>query len=136
MIFQLPFGSHTRFLESLSDIPHLQSTLHSRYIGFMKGIEASKKPHLNLLFMMLKDNKMSNTGQNVDFLMKKYQFSEIQELFMNKSMIKYMRVYELQKEELWKTKIIEELCLMKLGLLEASLNEHEIDFLLEEISAN
>ena len=55
---------------------------------------------------------------------------------MNQSMNFFSIVYELQKEELWKPRIIEELCLIKLGLLEASLVEHKIDFMLEEISAN
>ena len=45
----------------------------------------------------------------------------------------FRRVYELTEEEVWKPKIIEELSLMKLGLLESHLYEDEIEVLLEDI---
>ena len=34
IIWDLPHPTHTRFLESLSPVPHLESTLYARYIGF------------------------------------------------------------------------------------------------------
>ena len=133
MIFKLPYSCHTRFLESLTEIPHLQSVLHSRYVGFMKKVGESLEPNLKFLFALLKDNKTSNTGRNVDFLVKRYDFSDIHELFRKKQDIKHTRVYELTEDQLWKPKIIEELSLMKLGLLESLLDEDEIDSLLEDI---
>ena len=54
---------------------------------------------------------------------------------MSKNLIKVTRVYDLPKEEEWKPKIIEELCLMKMNLLESAIEEDEIDFLLDEISS-
>ena len=133
MVFKLPYSCHTRFLESLTEIPHLQSVVHSRYVGFLKKVGDSKEPILKFLFALLKDDKTSNTGRNVDFLKKKYDFCDIQELFQKKHDIKHTRVYELTEEEFWKPKIIEELSLMKLGLLESHLNEDEIEVLLEDI---
>ena len=65
--------------------------------------------------------------------MKKYEFSDIHELFRNKHEIKHTRVYQLTEDELWKPKIIEELSLIKLGLLESHLDEDEVEFLLEDI---
>ena len=85
--------------------------------------------------MLLKHNKKSNTGQNISFLIEKYKFSELDELLMSKNLIKFTRVYDLPKEEEWKPKIIEELCLMKMNLLESAIEEDEIDFLLDEISS-
>ena len=133
MVVKLPYSCHTRFLESLTEIPHLQSVLHSRYVGFMKKLEESKEPNLKFLFALLKDNQISNTGRNIEFLMKKYEFSDIHELFRNKHEIKHTRVYQLTEDELWKPKFIEELSLMKLGLLESHLDEDENEFLLEDI---
>ena len=77
---------------------------------------------------------MSNTGNNIDFLLKKYDLVCVQNLFEKQNGIKFTRVYELKEEEHWKPIIIEELALMKLGLLESHLYEDELDFLLEEIS--
>ena len=85
--------------------------------------------------MLLKENKQSNTSQNIQFLLEKYDCQDLPELILNQNLVKHTRVYELQQDEDWKPKIIEELCLMKLGLLESPIDEHEIDFLLEEISA-
>ena len=52
MIFKLPFACHTRFVESLTEIPHLQSALHSRYVGFIKKLEISNKGNLKTLFSL------------------------------------------------------------------------------------
>ena len=39
ILWDLPFQTHTKFIEPLSDLPHLQSMLHSRFIGFAKSLE-------------------------------------------------------------------------------------------------
>ena len=49
MIFDLPFETHKRFVESLTPVPHLQSTLHGRYVGFLENLNVSKKPEIKLL---------------------------------------------------------------------------------------
>ena len=46
IIFDLSFQTHTRFIESLSKVPHLQPTLHGRYIGFIYNLNSSKKPKI------------------------------------------------------------------------------------------
>ena len=133
IIFDLPFGCHTRFIESLTDIPHLQSVLHGRYVGFVKNLKTSEKKHIKVLVGLSEANKMTNTGQNICFLMHKYDYDTIVDLIDMKHKITHTRVYELHENEIWKTKIIEELSLMKLGLLEEALDEDEIEFLLENL---
>ena len=86
------------------------------------------------MFSLLKDNKLSNTGNNIDFLLHKYELTDIENLFLKQNEIKFKRVYELPEEENWKPTIIEELSLFKLGLLETHLEEDEVEFFLEEIS--
>ena len=134
MIFNLPFACHKRFVESLTDIPHLQPTLHSRYSGFLKNLENSKKPNLKYLVNLMKTDKMSITGLNIDYLLEAYEIESIQDLLNAKYDIRNKRIYPISKDEEWKPKIIEELALMKLGLLECQLDTHEIDFMLESIS--
>ena len=55
------------------------------------------------------------------------------ELENMKYKIKNTRVYDLPDNEKWKPNLIEELSLMKLGLVEETLNEDEIKFLLEDL---
>ena len=81
-------------------------------------------------------NQSTNTGQNINLLMRKYNCETIDELMNMKHKIKQTRVYELPETEIWKTKLIEELCLMKLGLVEETLNEDEMKFLLEDLCAS
>ena len=50
IIWDLPHPTHTRFLESLSPVPHLESTLNARYIGFADSLAKSSKPLISLLF--------------------------------------------------------------------------------------
>ena len=37
IVWELPFATHTRFLESLSPVPHLESVLTGRYLGFLNN---------------------------------------------------------------------------------------------------
>ena len=133
IIFDLPFGCHTRFVESLTDLPHLQSVLHSRYAGFVKNLKTSNKIHIKMLLGICENNLLTNTGQNISFLMQKYNCESRVELENMKYKIKNSRVYDLPDNEKWKINIIEELSLMKLGLVEETLNEDEIKFLMEDL---
>ena len=46
LIWNLPFQTHKRFIEDLTDVPHLQSTLHGRYVGFSKNLKDSNKSQM------------------------------------------------------------------------------------------
>ena len=59
IIRDLPHATHTRFLESFSPVPHLESVLAGRYIGFIQNLKTSDKPALSLLFNSCKNNLAS-----------------------------------------------------------------------------
>ena len=86
-----------------------------------------------MLLGICENNLLTNTGQNISFLMNKYNCESRVELENMKYKIKNTRVYDLPDNEKWKTNLIEELSLMKLGLVEETLNEDEIKFLLEDL---
>ena len=79
---------------------------------------------------------MSITGLNIDHLTETYEIECFEDLLLAKYDIKNTRVHPILKEEEWKPKIIEELALMKLGLLECQLEMHEIDFMLDTIATS
>ena len=130
MIFDLPFETHKRFVESLTTVPHLQSTLHGRYVGFLENLNVSKKPEIKLLFNICANDSSSNTGQNLNFLLKTYNLGGLEELVSEKHSIKTTRVYPLEAGEQWKPILIEELCLSKLGFLENGFEEEAIEDIL------
>ena len=46
LLWDLPHQTHKRFVESLTNCPHLQSMLHVRYIGFIESLQKSVKTHV------------------------------------------------------------------------------------------
>ena len=136
IVYDLPFQTHTRFIESLTEFPHLQSMLHGRYIGFSENLKNSKKSEIKLLYSLCINNKQSNTGQNLSFLMNTYNINEINELFAEKFSIKNSRVYPLEESENWKPKLIEELSLVKKGLLDNGLEDEVNEDMLNDICTN
>ena len=109
MIWDLPFASHKRFVESMTEVPHLQSMLHGRYIGFLENLRNSKKVHLQVLFNMCKLDQCSNTGQNISYLLKTCELNDLNDLIKNRHSIKNGRINPLEEGEDWKVQMIEEL---------------------------
>ena len=72
IIWELPHGTHTRFLESLSPVPHLESVLTGRYLGFVGHLVTTKNPVLGLIFKTCQYNISSQTGQNIRYLLDKH----------------------------------------------------------------
>ena len=130
IIWNLPHPTHTRFLESLSPVPHLESTLHARYIGFADSLAKSSKPLIGLLFTCIRSDLGSQTGQNIQFLCDKYSKQSLGQLIVDKTSIKKARVSPLSENEEWKLKIIEEVSLILKGQLETEFDDEP---LLEEI---
>ena len=71
IVYDLPYETHKRFVESLTDFPHLQSMLHGRYVGFVENLKNSKKSEINMLFNLCSSNILTNTGNNLSYLMKR-----------------------------------------------------------------
>ena len=104
-----------------------------RYIGFLQNLGQSQKHLIGLLFRTCCHNLGTVTGQNVNYLLKKYNKSDIQSLLMDKNKIKKSRVYSLPVEDSWKINIIEELSLVKKSHLELDFDEKNLEEILEYI---
>ena len=136
MVWDLPFAAHKRFVESLTDVPHLQSILHGRYIGFLENLRNSKKTQLQTLFNLCNHDQSSNTGQNISYLLNTYEAQDLQDLIMKKYLIKKMRLNPLEVGEDWKIDLIEELSLAKMGFLEIDLDESDIAVILDSLTTD
>ena len=136
ILWDLPYATHKRYLESLTEVPHIQSTLHSRYLGFISNLNESKKPHLQMLFHLCHRNHLSNTGRNISYLQDQYEAETLQDLIRKKQAIKKFRVYPLNEGEVWKIGIIEELSLCKRGCLEIDMEKVDIDAMLEAVTTD
>ena len=133
IIWDLPFATHTKFLESLSPVPHLESVLTGRYIGFIDNLLRSSNPALNFIFRSCKSNLSSKTGQNIEYMMKKHKVDSLVDLVTEKDSLKKQRVYPLPEEESWKITLIKEIALAKMGQLDIEFDENNLDEILEAI---
>ena len=133
MVWDLPFATHKRFLESLTNIPHLQSMLHGRYLGFIGNLKTTSKTHLQIIFNLCKADLSCNTGQNIDYLSKVWDIQDLDTLISKKHFIKNSRINPLEEDEEWKVNMIEEMCLSKLGFLENEIGENDTTTMLEII---
>ena len=134
MIWNLPHATHKRFLESLTEVPHIQSTLHSRYIGFVKSLMMSSKPQVNMMLNICQNDLSSQTGQNIRTLLNLYDIEDLTSLLKQGQTIKKMRVNPLEDDEDWKVNILEELCLAQNGLIELDFNTDEIEMIIDMVA--
>ena len=133
IIWDLPHPTHTRFLESLSPVPHLESVLLGRYIGFIENLLLTKNNLLQLIFNSCSADLHSLTGQNLAYLLQKYKKPSFPALTADKRIIKKERIYPFLKEETWKLNLMEEISLLKKSHLEIDFNFDDLEEILEYV---
>ena len=133
MIWNLPHATHTRLLEDLCPVPHLEQTLYDRHIGFVQGLSQSKKNLIRLIFRNCCANLSSVMGRNIDYLCRKFNFRSSDEMFRGRAQLKRSRVYKLPDTEKWKISLIEELALTRKEFLSIDFNEEHLKELLDHV---
>ena len=133
IIWNLPHPTHTRFLESLCPVPHLEAVLFSKYVWFIHNLKNSSRGALKILFKACVSNLNTVTGQNIGFLLSKSKKLNIEELTLDKSKITNSRVYSRPQEEAGKISLIKEISLYKKNLLDINFDEEELEAILDII---
>ena len=136
LIWDLPFGTHTRLLETISRVPHLELVLHCRSIGFLSGLADSNKPIVKLIFNAVSSNVSTVTGSNISYLLRKYSFESVMSLAGSKRMIKNMQRSPLTKDELWKIGIIQDVVLSTKNIIELEFDENDLEAILANVSVS
>ena len=131
IIWELPYATHTRLLEDLCPVQHLEHVLLSRYIGFIQNLYKSDKGILSLIFKSSLSNYGSVTGRNLHYLYKKFDIQNIHQLFILKTKLRAIRVYDLPGEENWKVNLIEEICLIRKNHLEIEFDQENLNQILD-----
>ena len=133
LIWDLPIGTHTRLLEAISTVPHLELVLESRYIGFVNGLINSKKPIIKLLFNVASSNLNSVTGSNISYLCGKHAIESKSSLLNSKHELRNKRRRPLSQDELWKLHIIEDISLSKKGMLDLEFDSNDLGAILDNV---
>ena len=134
ILWDLPYQAHTMFVEALTDSPHLQSVLHSRYDGFVQTLSKSSKTHVKVLFGLCRHDLRTITGSNIKYLQQQYNCLTQSDLFNSKVEISKKIVKEVKDDDMWKIELLEELINIREGVSEVNLLEEEIKELIHYVS--
>ena len=86
---------------------------------------------IRLIFSSSSADLSSLTGQNLKFLMDKYNKSDMKSLISDRNLIKKSRVNPLPEEESWKVKLLQEICLARKELIEVDFDDKDLEEILE-----
>ena len=64
-MYDLPRESHRYFVEEVSESPHIKRTLIKRFLSFIESIKSSKKKCLRNVFLKIREDTQSVTGNNL-----------------------------------------------------------------------
>ena len=75
----------------------------------------------------------SITGQNLHFLMQKFNKVNIDQLILDKQKLKNLWVNSLPEEENWKVNLIEEISLLKKNQLDIEFDPEQLETILDYV---
>ena len=65
VIFDLPYGTHSHLVDSLTDGKHARKMIYTRYLKFLKSLATNRRPALTALLRIVTETRRSWTGQNI-----------------------------------------------------------------------
>ena len=111
LMWNLPRQAHTELIEPLSGT-HAKTMLYSRFVQFIQSIQKSSKSAAHFLLELIKNNKETVTGRNIDIILRQTDENDI--MTIKAKQLKNKMVFkELPVENKWKIDIIKELTNVK-----------------------
>ena len=115
-MWYLPVNSHRSFIESLGGT-HAKTMLMSRYVNFLQSVVKSKRKAVLFLFQRCKDDLMTVTGKNIEFIESQIPNSSILTMKINEFKKNY-RFCEMKTEDELKVNIVKEILNLKQNVLQ------------------
>ena len=129
-MWDLPLNSHRYFVEPLGG-PHAKRMLISRYVSFVQSAKKSIKLCVQLLLQTIKDDVQTITGKNIRYILDELGQEDI--FNVKKSCINELVFVQIEENDRWKIRFVEEMTNLKQNVLFLEENDHG-DFSLDEIS--
>ena len=135
IMYNLPLQTHRYFVESISGKPHARNMIMKRYLRFCELILKSSKVALKKVYLMIRRNVRSVTGNNLRKLMFLVGKNDIGDLCPGDiDGIKYAPV---PNDAEWRIDILNELIDVKYGNSSIGiLNKEEIDDIIELVCSS
>ena len=99
---------------------------------FVESLRLSSRPFLKILFGSCSSDLSSVTGNNIWYLLNKYETSDVKDMINDKTRIKSNRVYSLEDDN-WKVSLIKEISMVKKNFLELDFGEKLLEEILQYI---
>ena len=117
----------------MSSVPHLESVLTGRYVGFLANLLNSEKPELGIIFSSCYSNLATKTGQNISFLLHKHNKKNLKELINDKDILKKAIVNPTEENEVWKVNLIKEIVMTRKEFVDLEFDENLLHKILDDV---
>ena len=129
----LPYKTHTRFLDNLSNIPHIKYSLKSRFIKFLSSLDKSDNPLIQQILQRCVTDNRSITGKNISQILIEYDIERNSKLDFN-SIYQFVvaKKFEctLEPIDMDACNIIKELIDCLQGISKCGMNAAEMKFMI------
>ena len=95
VIFDLPYGTHSHLVDSLTDGKHARKMIYTRYLKFLKSIATNRR------LRIVTETRRSWTGQNIRKILLDTNVTVVPGVTRTHDLSDY-RVYETPAEENWR----------------------------------
>ena len=107
IMLDLPFPTHRKLIEALTEVKHVKKVLISRFLGFMEKITSSSKHAIKMLMDTSKKDVRSVTGGNYRNIMLLLGKTSIEDV--KKEDVEKIEYFPLDETEFWKVNAIKEI---------------------------
>ena len=133
MMYSLPRNTHRYFVEPISGLPHIKTTLIKNFLGFIEQIELTPKSVAKSLLETIKYDVRSTTGSNLRNIMQLMGKESIDDLCKNHT--QELKFVPVPPEEEWRIGFLNELLMTKQNKAElANFSHEEINAFIYDIS--
>ena len=133
IMYNLPIETHRYFIEPISGKPHAKTIMIKNFLRFCELVMSSEKSALKQVFLKVKYNVQSITGNNLRQIMKLQKKENVDELD-SREVRGFFKYRPAPDEDKWRFSILEELLEAREGRVEIDgFETNEIEEMLEFI---
>ncbi len=133
-LYDLPMTAHTRFLNHIAGVPHVNLNLKCRFVKFVYKAINSQNEKIAFLAKLCMYNTMSITGSNVSNML--CEFNIIMSDIINGSAINLIKIAYTLPDEVWKCDMILELTDCIYGFSNCGLSYEEAKYCLCHVASD
>ena len=139
-MFNLPYKTHTRFLDHITNIKHISISLKLRFLNFIDKLFNSDNTLVKNMLYYSVSNNCSPTGCNLSRILCEFDicspsnFCKYRSSACKMLLAKYYKKYMLNSEEMVYCSIVKELSNCIQGVFICGLNNDECRFIIENVT--